>query len=47
LRRINGIQNVSTKVEEHVALITFDDVETDTESMQKALKEVSFPRGKG
>ncbi|MEA3467096.1 MAG: hypothetical protein U9R57_02600 [Thermodesulfobacteriota bacterium] len=39
---MTGVENVTTKVKEHVALVTFDDVETNTESMQKALAEHSF-----
>ena len=42
LKKINGIENVTTKVKEHVVLVTFDDEMTDTESMQKALAERSF-----
>ena len=39
---MTGVENVTTKVREHVVLVTFDDVETNTESMQKALAEHSF-----
>ncbi len=39
---MNGIENVTTKVKEHVVLITFDDAETNTESIKKALADRSF-----